>query len=71
MSNVVVMVSGEQNTSAEVAEIAKTKGNTFQRFNSIVAALSKTVGIREIKSVEDIRFPITKHSGTRLKLWYG
>jgi len=37
LSNVGVMVSREQYTSAEVAKIAKSKGNTFQRFNGCEA----------------------------------
>jgi len=37
LSNVGVMVSREQYTSAKVAKIAKSKGNTFQRFNGCEA----------------------------------
>ena len=44
----------EQNTSAKVMEVTKTEGNAFQGFDGVVAAFSESVGIGNIKHVEDI-----------------
>ena len=47
--------------STEVGEIAKAKGNALQSFDGIVAAFSKSIGIRAVKSVEDIGLPVFEH----------
>ena len=47
--------------STEVGEMTKAKGNSLQSFNDIVAAFSKSIGIRAVKSVEDIGLPVFEH----------
>ena len=41
--------------------MTKAKGNSLQSFNDIVAAFSKSIGIRAVKSVEDIGLPVFEH----------
>ena len=50
-----------ENAGTEVGEIAKAKGNALQSFDGIVAAFSKSIGIRAIKSIEDIGLPVFEH----------
>ena len=50
-----------QNAGTEVGEIAKAKGNTLQGFGGIVAAFCESVGVRAVKSIEDIGSPVLEH----------
>ena len=50
-------------------KIAEAEGNPFEGLKTIVAAFDKTIGVEALKSVEDIRLPISEHSTAMLKLW--
>ena len=41
--------------------MTKAKGNTFDSFNSIVAFLGESIGVRAVKGVEDIGLPVFEH----------
>ena len=45
--------------------MTKAKGNSLQSFNDIVAAFSKSIGIRAVKSVEDIGLPVFEYPSAR------
>ena len=47
--------------------MTKAKGNSLQSFNDIVAAFSKSIGIRAVKSVEDIGLPVFEYPSARGK----
>ncbi len=36
-------------------EIAETKGNALEGFNSVVTAFGESIRVRTVKSIEDIR----------------
>ena len=62
LSNVgVSRIRSLQSASTEVGEMTKAKGNAPQGFDGIVAAFSKSIGIRAVKSVEDIGLPVFEH----------
>ena len=48
-------------------EIAKAKGNTFEGFNTVVAAFSEAIGVRTVKSIEDIGLPVYQHPSAWLE----
>ena len=41
---------------------SETKGNALEGFNAVVVAFGKTIGIRTVKSIEDIRLPVTSRN---------
>ena len=51
-----------------MVEITETKSDTLQGFDSVVAAFGETVGIRAIKSVKNIGFPVLEHPSASLEL---
>ena len=50
-----------ENAGTEVGEIAKAKGSALEGFNRIVAPLRESIGIRAVKSIEDIGLPVFEH----------
>ena len=58
LSNVRVCPGSEQNSCPKGSEVSEAEGETFEGFDSIVAALSKTVGQANVKCVQDVRLPV-------------
>lgn len=50
-------------------KIAEAKGNALESFNAVVAAFGEAVGVRTVKSIEDIVLPVFEHSSTNFELW--
>lgn len=68
MSNVGVRISCEQNPGSKGSEVSEAESNALQSFDSIVAALRKTVGQVNVESVQDVRSPVAEHLATVIKL---
>ena len=60
-------LEGPEDTRAEVVKRAVTKGNTFENLDFVVASFCEAVGIRAIKSIEDVRFPVFQNSKERIE----
>ena len=61
-------MKSQKDTSAEVLNVAIPEGDSLKHLDCIVAALGKTVSIGTVKSVENVRFPVTQHGQTGAKL---
>ena len=68
MSNVGARISCEQNSGSKGSEVSKAESNALQGFDSIVAALRKTVGQVNVESVQDVGSPVAEHLATGIKL---
>ena len=54
-------IRGLQNASTEVGKMTKAKGNALQGFDGTVTVLGESIGVRAVKSVENIRLPVFEH----------
>ena len=61
------LLEGPEDTRAEVVKRSVTKGNTFENLDFVVASFCKAVGIRAIKGIEDIGFPVFQSSKERVE----
>ncbi len=48
-------------------EIAEAKGNALEGFNAVIAAFGKAVGVRAVKSIEDVGLPVFQHPSACLE----
>ena len=48
--------------NTKILKIAEPKGNALEGFHAVIAAFGKTIGIRTLKSIEDIRLPVTSRN---------
>ena len=59
---------GEQNPCPEGSEASEAEGETFEGFNGVIAALSKSVGQANVECVQDVRPPVGEHFAAGLEL---
>ena len=45
--------------------MTKAKCSALEGFNSMVASLGKSIGVRAVKSIEDIGFPDFEHPSAK------
>ena len=58
-------LEGPEDTRAKVVKRTVTKGNALENLDFVVATFCEAVGIRAIKGVEDVWFPVFQSSKER------
>ena len=69
MSNVGVLSGDEQDSCPEGSEASEAESETFEGFDGVIAALSKSVGQANVECVQDVGTPVGKHfaAGSELR----
>lgn len=57
-------LTGQKDTRTEVVKGTVAKGNAFENFDFVIATFGKTIGVRTVKSIENVGFPIFQNRKT-------